>query len=826
MKPRPGALLPPRAFLLLLIAPAFSAAAADDTALERTTTLPATTQATTAPSRTMPSTVPATAPAPAPVSGRSFSLTELPERAASTAATLKRIGAELTGDRVIPAIEQRLGVLSGEIAARVQEGETLLAPAPSLDTLRTLEQDWSEIRGQLSDWSAELAAQAAALRRDEERLARLQDAWRRTLDEVRGTTPADAEVVARVESIVRQVSDARSRVAGRAAQVRSLQGRVAAQDVRAADTLAAVRDAQATAVNRLLERDSEPLWTGRLGPDGQQNLAEESRNSLSRQWDAMWLYARRYPQRFIGHALLVAALAFGASRLRRRWGGRLEAQPDSARSAAVFRMPIASAIVVTLPLVPWLYPHAPRLLMALLGGAMLVPAILVLRRVVIRPLLPLLYALAAFYTLGLIVSVTGSIPALSRSLFLLTMLGGVGLIAPFLWRTPRSENFPHFAQTRHYKVIRFALRVALALVAASAAANVLGFVSLSRVLGDGVLISAYVAIMLDACVRVAAALLAVALHVRPLSELRVVQRHGAEVRRRLTALLGWAAGAWWAVITLDAFSIRRLVFDRVEHILTARWGVGAVDLSLGGLLAFAACAVGSFLLSRLVRFILAEDVYPRVRLARGVPYAVSTLLHYCILFLGFLVAVASLGYDMTKFTILAGAFGVGLGFGMQNVVNNFVSGLILLFERPIQVGDVVELDPVTVGVVARIGIRASVVRTGSSAEVIVPNALLISGRVTNWTLSNRQRGFEVPVSVAGGAEPRAVIDLLTRVAREAKCVAKTPAPQVYVTEFLPGGGLKFEIRAWTDRFDDWVEARSELVAAVHRALADAGIQRL
>jgi small-conductance mechanosensitive channel len=142
------------------------------------------------------------------------------------------------------------------------------------------------------------------------------------------------------------------------------------------------------------------------------------------------------------------------------------------------------------------------------------------------------------------------------------------------------------------------------------------------------------------------------------------------------------------------------------------------------------------------------------------------------------------------------------------------------------VGDVIELDPATVGVVTRIGIRASVMRLSSAAEVIVPNGILIAGRVTNWTLSNRQRGFDVPVTVAAGADPAAVIELLTRVARQTPGVASSPAPQAFLTEFAAGGGLKFELRAWTDRFDDWAKARSELVAAVHEALAAANVQRV
>ena len=147
----------------------------------------------------------------------------------------------------------------------------------------------------------------------------------------------------------------------------------------------------------------------------------------------------------------------------------------------------------------------------------------------------------------------------------------------------------------------------------------------------------------------------------------------------------------------------------------------------------------SVLVSRFVRFVLEEDVYSHLVLERGIPYAISTMLHYAILLIGFFVALGALGIDLTKITILAGAFSVGVGFGLQNVINNFVSGLILLFERPIKIGDIIEVGG-NIGEVRRIGIRASIIRTKDGSEVIVPNGLLISGQVTNWTLSDPRAG--------------------------------------------------------------------------------------
>jgi potassium efflux system protein len=205
-----------------------------------------------------------------------------------------------------------------------------------------------------------------------------------------------------------------------------------------------------------------------------------------------------------------------------------------------------------------------------------------------------------------------------------------------------------------------------------------------------------------------------------------------------------------------------------------------------------------------------------LHLQQGTPQAISTIAHYAVLLLGFFVAVAALGVDLTKVTILAGAFTVGVGFGLQTVINNFVCGLILLFERPIKVGDVVQVDA-DIGEVRRIGIRACVIRTADGSEVIVPNGTIISSKVTNWTFSDRHRAVEVPVSVARGVDPQRVVELLKSVAANHPSVAKEPAPQAYVVNFT-SGAVSFQLRVWTDRYEDWVQVRSDLSVAVDDAL--------
>lgn len=222
------------------------------------------------------------------------------------------------------------------------------------------------------------------------------------------------------------------------------------------------------------------------------------------------------------------------------------------------------------------------------------------------------------------------------------------------------------------------------------------------------------------------------------------------------------------------------------------------------------------MLSRVARFILEEEVFPKVRLERGLPYAISTMLHYVLLFSGFVLALGAIGVDMTRFTILVSAFSVGIGFGLQNVVNNFVSGLIVLFERPIKVGDIIQIGDMT-GCVQRIGIRASVVLSTQGPEVIVPNGKLISDNVVNWTLSNQLRQIAVPLTTKSDVQVAEFKLLLLAIAGNDPQVAKTPAPEVLFTK----RGLdvfEFELRVWTAELAGWLQIKSDLITEIDEAL--------
>jgi potassium efflux system protein len=209
-------------------------------------------------------------------------------------------------------------------------------------------------------------------------------------------------------------------------------------------------------------------------------------------------------------------------------------------------------------------------------------------------------------------------------------------------------------------------------------------------------------------------------------------------------------------------------------------------------------------------------------LPRGVGNSVSTLSYYALILVGLMVALAAAGFDASQFALVFGALGVGIGFGLQNVVNNFVSGLILMFERPIQPGDVVEVSG-TSGTVREIGMRATTLTTPEGADVVVPNGTLLSEKLVNWTLSDMNRRVDVEVGIAYGSDPRRVLKLLGEIARDTPGIVAEPAPAVVFKGFGPSS-LDFGIRAWTHDFGDWVTIRTEMTARVYEALAREGIE--
>src|ERR1035437_6543654 len=730
-------------------------------------------------------------------------------------ATLQSIGGNLSGDETTATIQQDLPVLTRESSARLEESSKTLGSSPSRQTLRRLNREWQAVRDELADWKRSLTKRVTQVDDDRARLIQLDRVWKATQASV-VEAKLPPEVLAQVEHVVAAVKRTQDQADAQQMVLLGLQTRVAEQDGRAIHTLNAIERAREAFIRRLFVRDGSPIWSAELWSDSAQNLRTEGSHSFSRQVEALRGYVERKGGGFVLQAGLFLAILFGLIRARRalrKLGGEA-----ASHAAQVFDSPVATALVLTLLASSWIYPEAPRLFWAISGAAAIIPTTLVVRKLIDRRLFPILNALVIFYFVDQLRVVAASQAVLSRLLLMAEMLGGA-LFVGWLLGSGRFATAPE--DNRFWRAISKGCGVALGWFAVAFIADALGYVSLSKLLGHALLQSAYMALILYAVVRIIDGLFLSALSVPPLARLGLVKRHQGLLCTRARGVVEWAAILLWAAYVLETLSLRAPVFQDLREVLAATWAVGSFKISPGDVVLFGVTVWASFFVSRMVRFVLEEDVYSRVKLAPGLYYSISKMVNYAILVLGFFIGIAMLGFDLTRLTILVGAFGVGLGFGLQNIINNFVSGLILLFERPIKVGDVVQLAG-NEGVVKHIGIRASVVRAPNGSEVIVPNGSLISDTVTNWTHSDNLRRIDLPVAVACPAEALRVMELLKGAAAGQPRGLKDPPPPVLLGS-VAGDSMSFELRTWTNQPEDWFQIRSELALAVRATLAEHNI---
>jgi potassium-dependent mechanosensitive channel len=754
-------------------------------------------------------------------------LAEAPRRAEEASTALGDLREEAADDPTGQEVERELRVLMREIDARLVENRKAVTRTSSIETLRRIEARWGPLRRSLASLSRRLAGRIERLDREAAQVEELAATWAKTLDQAKGEAPP--ELVRRLEALIGEIGRTRDALAAQRSRLLSLQNRVAIQDGRMADALTAARRAREDLEENIFARDGPPLWSAELRARGAPDFLDDARRSLGTQRAAVEAYAERQAGRFLAHALAFAALTAFLYWTRRRVRLWLEDEPRLADVGAIFDVPAATALLIAILGGFRVYPDAPVLLYAAMGALALVPAVVILRRLIGRDMYPVLYALVVFYVLDQLRLVAAPLQLAPRLILLAEMLGAAAFAGWLLLGSgsrprPAAPDAASPIGTRPMRsgiVLHWAGRLALALSLASVLADALGHAGLASLLGGAVLSTSYAAIMLYALVEIADGLLAMALHLPPFTLLGAVKRHRALLSRRLLRFMQWAAAALLALFALDRLALRERLFRGAREILTAESRWGSIQISLGDVLEFAVSIWAALLLSRFVRFLLEEDVYTRLNLGRGMPYAISTMLNYTILIVGFLAGVAALGFDMTKFTILAGAFSIGVGFGLQNVFNNFVSGLILLFERPVKVGDVIQIEDAS-GIVEHIGIRASTVRTATGSEIIVPNGKLISERVVNWTFSRHERSIQLPIAVPIGTELRKVIGILERVARDIEHVAQAPPPKAIVVRMGPDW-IGLELHAWTGRVDQWMEIRSDLAVASAAALAAAGI---
>lgn len=249
--------------------------------------------------------------------------------------------------------------------------------------------------------------------------------------------------------------------------------------------------------------------------------------------------------------------------------------------------------------------------------------------------------------------------------------------------------------------------------------------------------------------------------------------------------------------------------------------LGDVTITPAVLITVVLILLGAFWVSRLLRGMLRRNVFRRTHLNIGVQESILRILHYIIMLLGVFIAVQQIGVDLTTLAAISAVLMVGIGLGLQNITSNFISAIILLFERPVQVGDFVEVSGIQ-GRIRAIKTRSSVVETLDNVSIIVPNSNFITDNVTNWSYRDSKVRIHVFVGVSYGSDVDLVAETLLRVSRSHEEVLLNPEPAIQFLEFADST-LNFDLLVWINDASRQYSIRSDLNFAVVKAFREQGI---
>ncbi len=758
-------------------------------------------------------------PQPSPMASPNPLVIPVPQIAAESIQLNQRLRSlpdRIVSDESLGETEHEVNALSATTGEKDHDTQATLQAGAILSELEQLSGDWQALAKEVKDLSERLTKQATALDNEIRSLRSEESRWSATATELRNQQAA-LELLDINDKVLGDLSLAIKLAEDRRARLVTLQQSVAQQGVFVTGEIENLKREMEVSQRSLLEADSPPLWKVQFGSQSEDSLARLLQRAYASDLKRLkaFITTRRTALTVAGLITLSALFLFVWLTLK---SGLKTTAPDQTKPDQIFGRPVSLALLVGIVATMPLFHDAPRGARSLLYLIGIVPAI--------RLLKPRLTPARRQILIGSIVSllVWQLIIFLRVPLWLkrdLVEIFIVLVVSWFAWLTYKARQ-ERAAQKQGRSLPMLGVYLANGLLVVAFTANLFGYVGLSDLLVQATLASAYRAVALYTIVVIGSLLISSVLQAEASQRLASVRAGGEGLVRRLSFVLALLMLLVWIHQTLNLFAIRQDVYEAIGVALNYQFKIGSATLAVSSIVAFILTLVLGYLVATVLRVILGKEILPRLKLSSGLPNAIATITHYVLLVLIFLLALAAAGVELSKFTILTGALGVGLGFGLQNVVNNFVSGLILLFERPVRIGDLLEIGAIS-GAVTKIGFRSSTLHAFDGSDLIIPNATLISQQVVNWTLTGTRRRVVLNIPVAYGNDPAQVRDLLRETMAAHPEVLRFPVPMVLFHGF-GNNALNFEIRFWAPRPEILPELKSDVALNIAAVLSEAGIK--
>ena len=485
------------------------------------------------------------------------------------------------------------------------------------------------------------------------------------------------------------------------------------------------------------------------------------------------------------------------------------------RADFIPKNPVLSALMAILPLAPFFYLNPPPIFLLIILILTAISATVLIYKSVNHKAF---YFWLAFFGIFLIYSLSNLLVEQAfRERWILMLLSALGIFIGFMVIKLMDKNPKEYPKYISYFIYMYISIQGLSLVS-----NVMGRYSLSKMLGVASTTSLVQAITLYAFVTIILEAIYLQLEVGKTNQKEFASYFDFKsLQKRLKTLLVGLALIIWVYYFTQNLNIYDFLYTHISEFLTTERSLGSFHFTFGSILIFVLLIWIATILARNIAY-FAEMKDQEKAESRNKRLGSSILLiRLGILISGFILAITASGIPMDRIAIVLGALSVGIGFGLQTIVNNLVSGVILAFERPIQIGDTIEVGT-RVGIVKEVGIRSSKLKGYDGSEVIIPNGDLLSQHLINWTLTDKNRRIELLIGVAYGSDADKVKEILLKV-MDVDSILKTPPPSVFLQNFADSA-VEFRLLFWVENIDTWVIVRSEIMTSIYKQFAENGIE--
>ena len=745
-------------------------------------------------------------------------LSDIPTEAAKTTVQLKKIKEELTESAEVREIETVIESYIASIDMLLKDPIYSDLKNQNMRELQKLRQQWKIYNKELK--TAEHTINERIELYDERRktLKEYSTLWSETHINA-NTVSAPPAIQEHIANVIIAIEELRNHAKTNYDKFLTASNLITTRIVAIDEKLEQIDETEALLATQIFYQNQAPLSTlfsqNELSPIGYvQGIVQ----NLSEKYSEFVIYNQTHPVQqlnlFIGSVIIIIFVGY-FNLLYRKKTLFVSKESLSKKEYFFIGLPFSTILILIVLLSVFTLSDAPKSVREMLLYLVMIPTVRIMLTVVHKKVMPYFYTYFVLYFLSLMEKNAIGFDLDDRIFNILISMVLIGTIIIFIQK--KAADFMSFGFIK--TIIYRSLPLVLLFLVVSIVANFYGAVLLSERIAHGVFTAIHASIIFYVITIILSGYVILLLRRRISSSSNILDQYAKKIEQTTTTVIKLFMIVWWLKIISRILGVEGSIGELFTFILEQSWVVGSTTISIASLVSFISILIGTWLLARLVHVILDVEVFSRIKLSRGMPTAIATVLNYIIVISGVLIALSSLGVSTEQFALVFGALGVGIGFGLRNIIANFVSGVIMVFERPIQIGDTIEVDN-TMGKVMKIGTRASAIQTFDGSEVIMPNEQFISSKIINWTLSDERRRKTLDIKVAFDSDIETVLQIMLDVALAHESVLKDPAP---LPTFQGFGDYYLEFKLYYWLADNLIVAQSDIAIGVYKQLKEKNI---